>query len=56
MHDWMLGNELAKEGFSPEEIAQVLMLNPFGKFQRDRRYEYIRLTVSKIIGEKSGAG
>jgi len=48
-HDWMLGCELAKEGLKAEEIACVLMLNPFGKFQRDRRIEYIHSTVRNLM-------
>jgi hypothetical protein len=51
-HDWMLGCELAMEGLNSSEIACVLMINPFGKFQRDRRVEYIQNTVRNLI--KSG--
>jgi hypothetical protein len=48
-HDWMLGCELAKEGLSMEEIASVLMINPFGKYNRDRRIEYIQNTVRNLM-------
>ena len=49
IHDWMLGNELVKSGISRrEDLARILMLNPFGKFQRDRRHDYIRTTVNKL--------
>lgn len=48
-HDWMLGCESAKEGLNSGEIACVLMINPFGKFQRDRRIEYIQNTVRNLM-------
>jgi hypothetical protein len=50
-HDWMLGCELLKEDFSPDEIAHTLMINPFGKFQRDRRIEYIQNTVKNLLSQ-----
>lgn len=49
MHDWALGCELMKAGIAnPTDLARILMLNPFGKYQRDRRYSYIQTTVSKL--------
>jgi len=50
MHDWSLGSELAKAGIVAEDMARILMLNPFGKYQRDRRYNYVQTTVNKLIG------
>jgi len=49
MHDWMLGCELMKAGIKPEDIANILMINPFGKYRRDRRYDYIQSTVRNLI-------
>lgn len=51
MHDWMLGCELVKAGINSEDIARILMINPFGKYMRDRRYRYIQTTVSKLTEE-----
>jgi hypothetical protein len=48
-HDWLLGCELAREGLKAEEIASVLMINPFGKYQRDRRFDYIQSTMRNIM-------
>ena len=53
-HDWILGSELVKLGFQPQHIARILMLNPFGKYQRDRRIDYLNTTVNKLTGEASG--
>ena len=55
MHDWMLGCELVKAGLNANDLARILMLNPFGKFQRDRRYYYIQTTVKKLIGDIIGS-
>jgi len=55
MHDWMLGNELVKAGVNAEDLARILMANPFGKFHRDRRYYYIQTTVKKLMGDTSGS-
>lgn len=55
MHDWMLGCELVKAGINAEDLARILMANPFGKFQRDRRYYYIQTTVKKLMGDTSGS-
>lgn len=52
MHDWKLGCACIEAGISkPSEIAAILMHNTFGKFQRDRRYDYIRTTVIKLVME-----
>ena len=53
MHDWFLGSELVKAGVNANDMARVLMLNPFGKYQRDRRYDYVQTTVNKLIGGTS---
>ena len=53
MHDWFLGSELVKAGVDADDMARVLMLNPFGKYQRDRRYSYVQTTVNKLIGGTS---
>lgn len=52
MHDWMLGCELVKAGIRPEDMAKILMINPFGKYRRDQRYGYVQTTVSKLLSEK----
>ena len=52
-HDWLLGCELAKEGLNMKEIASVLMMNPFGKYQRDRRYDYIQNTIQNLMNKCS---
>lgn len=49
MHDWVLGCELVKSGVKTEDIAKILMINPFGKYQRDRRYGYVQTTVNKLV-------
>ena len=55
-HDWALGCELIRSGITdPGELTGILMRNPFGKFQRDRRYDYIRTTVNKLVGGISGS-
>ncbi len=52
MHDWALGCELIKSGVSDaSDLARILMLNPFGKYQRDRRYEYLQSTVRNLISK-----
>lgn len=52
LHDWKLGCTCIQAGItSPYDIAAILMFNPFGKFQRDRRYEYIKTTVNKLVVE-----
>jgi hypothetical protein len=53
MHDWMLGCELVKEHIDAEDMARILMLNPFGKYQRDRRYDYIQNTVRNLMSRRS---
>ena len=56
MHDWVLGCELIKSGITDHNaLARILMLNPFGKYQRDRRYDYIQTTVNKLMGGISGS-
>jgi len=50
VHDWILGTECVKAGITePGELAAILMGNPHGKFQRDGRTEYVRVTVEKLI-------
>ena len=52
MHDWALGCELIKSGVSDaSDLARILMLNPFGKYQRDRRYDYLQSTVRNLINK-----
>ncbi|MFC1714622.1 hypothetical protein ACFL6S_13225 [Candidatus Poribacteria bacterium] len=55
MHDWMLGCELVKAGINAQDLARILMMNPFGKFQRDRRHYYIQTTVKKLMGDAIGS-
>ena len=54
MHDWVLGCELLKAGIDAKGMARILMLNPFGKYQRDRRYSYIQSTVQNLISRCTG--
>jgi len=54
-HDWMLGSELVKARINANDLARILMLNPFGKYQRDRRYYYIQTTVNKLTGDSTGS-
>jgi hypothetical protein len=50
MHDWKLGCACLEAGITnPDEMAAILRRNPFGKFQRDRRYSYLTTTVRKLI-------
>ena len=35
----------------PEDVARILMINPFGKYHRDRRYRYVQTTVNKLMEE-----
>jgi hypothetical protein len=50
MHDWKLGCACLEAGITnPSEMAAILSHNPFGKFQRDRRCDYLRTTVRKLI-------
>ena len=52
-HDWKLGCACIQAGIvKPEELAAILMHNPFGKYQRDKRDDYIRITVSKLIEDE----
>jgi len=53
-HDWLLGMRCIEAGITePEELAAILMKNPYGKFQRDRREDYLRTTVTKLLdGQK----
>jgi len=49
-HDWMLGCELVKSGITDtKDLARILMMNPFGKYQRDRRYDYVLSTVKNLL-------
>jgi hypothetical protein len=55
-HDWKLGCACIEAGIrNPSEIGAILLHNPFGKFQRDRRYEYVRTTVNKLIQNGSSS-
>lgn len=50
-HDWMLGNRCIEAGIKErDELAAILMQNPHGKYQRDRRLDYVARTVGKLIG------
>ena len=54
MHDWVLGCELIKAGIDAKGMARILMINPFGKYQRDRRYSYIQSTVQNLVSRCTG--
>jgi len=52
MHDWKLGCACIQAGITePSDIAVILMSNPFGKFNRERRYDYIKTTINKLVVE-----
>jgi len=52
IHDWKLGCACIQAGIrKATDIAAILMSNPFGKFQRDRRYDYIKTTITKLVIE-----
>jgi len=49
-NDWLLGLSCVEAGIGrPEELAAILMNNPHGKYQRDRREGYVRGTVGKLV-------
>jgi len=49
-HDWTLGMRCIEAGITkPEELAAILMNNPYGKFQRDKRTDYLQTTVAKLL-------
>lgn len=49
-HDWELCCACLDAGITePSDIAAILMHNPFGKFQRDRRIDYIRNTIANLM-------
>lgn len=49
-HDWDLCCACFDAGIiEPTDIAVILMHNPFGKFRRDRRYDYIKNTISNLM-------
>ncbi|MFC1713561.1 hypothetical protein ACFL6S_07835 [Candidatus Poribacteria bacterium] len=54
MHDWVLGCELIRAGIDAKGMARILMINPFGKYQRDRRYSYIQSTVQNLVSRCTG--
>ena len=52
-HDWLLGVSCFEAGITkPEELAAILMSNPHGKYKRDGRLDYVRVTVGKVFGER----
>ena len=54
-HDWLLGVSCVEAGITkPEELAAILMNNPYGKYRRDLREDYLQTTVAKLLdGQKS---
>lgn len=55
-HDWELGCACVQAGITnPTELAVILMNNPFGKFKRDRRQDYLQTTVNKLVMENANA-
>jgi hypothetical protein len=56
VHDWKLGCVCIESGITePSAIAAILRLNPFGKYQRDRRESYIRTTVTNLLSGEHAA-
>ena len=52
-HDWMLGVSCFEAGITEsEELAAILMSNPHGKYRRDMRADYVRVTVGKVLGRE----
>ncbi len=48
--DWLLGRCCIEAGIlDPEELIAILMHNPHGKYQRDRRHEYVVKTVENLL-------
>ena len=49
-HDWMLGAACFESGLTDaNQLASILMTNPYGKFRRDGRRDYVRRTVEKLF-------
>jgi len=52
-HDWMLGMSCVEAGITdPRELAAILMNNPYGKYRRDGRGDYVRCTVGKMVDKR----
>ena len=50
-HDWELGLACIEHGIKKtSELAAILVHNPFGKFQRDRRMDYVQTTIKNLLG------
>ena len=46
----MLGMSCVEAGITrPEELAAILMNNPYGKYRRDGRMDYVKVTVRKLV-------
>lgn len=53
-HDWRLLCACVEQGITiPEHLASILAHNPFGKFRREHRLDYLRTTVNKILQSHS---
>lgn len=49
-HDWMLGAACFEAGLTDAyQLASILMANPYGKYRRDGRRDYVRRTVEKLL-------
>ena len=49
-HDWVLGLRCIEAGITdPQDLAAILLRNPYGKFRRDMRDDYVERTVIKLI-------
>jgi hypothetical protein len=49
-HDWALGKRCIESGISePGKLAEILIKNPHGKYQRDRKEKYIKMTVDNLL-------
>jgi hypothetical protein len=49
-HDWILGRYCVEKGITDKgELAIILMKNPFGKYRRDGRREYVGKTVANLV-------
>ena len=49
-HDWALGKRCIELEISePSELAIILTQNPFGKYQRDGRKQYVERSVEKLL-------
>ena len=48
--DWILGKRCIENRITdPQELIAILGTFPYGKYQRDKRMDYLKLTVEKLL-------